>query len=183
MISSRLSKLSPRERTGLLAVLVVVVAAVSDLAVVRPIWGTFQQVNRDVRLEKDKISGYARALSPERTGAIQARYDAYRPFIQKRTSLAQENSTVLGEIEGLAGQSHVAVLNTKPRDPRAVGSFQEHLVDVEIEGTMVDIASFLHAIQKSPDLLRVSRFECSPKSKEQASVMRAALAVTKIVSI
>ena len=184
MIASSLAKLSARERAIVVVALLVVLAAASDWFVFRPVRLRFVQQNQDVQQEETRMRRGQQALA--RRTPIESEYRKYSAFIHKRSSPSEENAAMLNEIESLASRSQVTLTGNKankPREPRPEDVYEEYVVEVEVEASLPAFVSFLYALQGSPQLLRVRKMDVAPKSREQSSVVKATLAITKIVAL
>lgn len=183
MMASKLAKLTPREKNGLILAGLAALAVASDFLVIRPIAVRFGRLKADVRFEENRLKVNQKALSPSRKRAIEQEYGKYGALIQKRRASAEESAAILSEIETLAAQCRITLVGSKPREPKSMGYYEEHQVEIETEAEFPDFARFLYGLETSPHLLRVARLECSPKNRDQPSLIRSTLAVTKIVAL
>jgi Tfp pilus assembly protein PilO len=140
-------------------------------------------MNADIARERNRIEASLKILAPSRVKAIDAEYQQYGRLIGMRTSPAEENAKMLGEIEGLASQASVVLNGTKPREPKAREYYEEYPVEIEVEGEWAGIAGFLYGLQHSPQLLKVQDLTLSPKARETPSVVKGAILVTKVVGL
>ena len=183
MIAPLLAKLSARERAIVVVALLVVLAAAADWFVFRPVWLSFVQQNRDIRQVESRMRLGQQALDPARRAAVEAEYRKYSAFIHKQTTPSEERAAMLSEIEGLANRSQVTLTGNTPREPRPKDVYEEYVVEVEVEAALPNFVSFLYALQGSPQVLRVRKMDVAPKSREQPSVVKGTLAITKIVAL
>lgn len=181
--SKFLDKLSPRERLfGGLAVVVIAVVAF-DYALVRPAALRLGELNRGIALESRRLEVNRLALAPEKRQSADDAYRRYSVFIEKRKSASEVGARLMEEIEVLAGKAQLTLTGSKPRDPRASDVFEEHAVEVDVEGDYASLITFLHELQSQPDLLRVQKLVLAPKSKEQPALVKSTILITKIVAL
>jgi hypothetical protein len=184
MIGSKfLAKLSPRERlSGGLAV-AVLVAVGFDMGLIRPALLRLDEFNRGIALENRRLDVSRQALAPEQRRAADDAFRRYSVFIEKRKSASEVGARLMEEIETLAGKAQLTLIGSKPRDPRPSSLFEEHAVEVEVEGEFSSLIAFLHGLQSQPDLLRVQKLVLAPKSKDQPAVVKSTILITKLVAM
>jgi Tfp pilus assembly protein PilO len=62
---------------------------------------------------------------------------------------------MLSGIEDVAKKSNMGLLDLKPQPSKDRGFYREYSVEVETEGTMDSLVSFLYQLNSSTQLLRV----------------------------
>ena len=87
------------------------------------------------------------------------KYESY--FSPVRTS-EEEVTSSLKEIENLASKAKVSVISIRPGEVREEDFFESYLVNLNCEGTMRRLVTFLHAIETASTLFTVERYIISP---------------------
>jgi Tfp pilus assembly protein PilO len=183
MLNDQLAKLSPRERTFLALMVVVVLAVLANWFVVRPVRSGFQDLNTEIAREKRRVDGNVAKLDPHRVQAIRAEYKRLGRRIATRSTPSEEQAQILGEVEGLARQAKLNLLGTKAREPRAQRSYEEYPMEVDVEGDLSGVMAFLYGLQRSPQLLRITELTLTPKGREAASAVKAVAVITRVVGV
>jgi hypothetical protein len=183
MIAARLSKLTKRERTGLLIVAAIALVAAIHFLVWRPLAGAFARYDEEIEKLGSKVARNLKILTPASTNAVLSDYRKYGECIRKRASTAEENSGMLTEIESLASQSGVALAATKPREPRIEDYYEEYAVEIDVESTPKELVRFLYGLEQSTQLLRAQRLTLDAKAGGDAGRIKGGLMVTKVVTL
>lgn len=173
-----LHKLSNKEKIGLIAAIVVIALTIIDRLVISPIGDRARRLNQEIKFSETKLSRDLRNINNK--GLIESEYKKYKNYV-KRTSASDEEdvANILGEIEGLARSSGVSLVDIKPQVPKKSDFYKEYVVEVEVEGSMEQVVTFLHDLNNSIQLLRAVKFRIGLKDRE-SSVIKASLQVTKI---
>ena len=173
-----ISKLSKKEKIGLVAATIVVSAVIIDRLVVSPIGERFRRLGRDIELSERKLVLDLRNISNKES--ISDEYEKYRNYVRKSASSDEEEvAAVLAEIENLARRSDINLDDIKPQQAKQTDFYREYYVEIEAEGTMEHIIIFLHNLNSSPQLLRAVKLRLGLKDKE-SPVVKASIMVSKI---
>jgi len=171
-------KLSKKERIGLIAAIVVTGLVLIDRVVISPIGGRIQRINQEIKFSEKKLSRDLRNMNNK--GLIESEYRKYKNYVRKTSASDEEDvANVLGEIEGLARSSGVSLVDIKPLVPKQTDFYKEYAIEVEVEGSMEQIVTFLHSLNNSAQLLRAVKLRIGLKDKESTAI-KASLLVTKI---
>ena len=87
---------------------------------------------------------------------------------------------ILGEIEALARKSSVYLVDMKPRKPREVEFYKEYTVEIEAEGYMESLMSFIYQVNTSSQLLRIETLRLN-LTKGGSNVLSASMLITKVL--
>lgn len=169
------SKLSRRERTILVLTSVVVCLAAIDRFIYQPITRQFVSLDLEIQTSEHQIRKNLRAL------AIRERViQEHRKFTVFQTSAGsdeEETSRLLSEVEGLARESDLYLINMKPQAIVKSEVGKRYAVEIEIKGEMADLIRFLYGLHHSKHLLIGEQFRLA---SEKAAV-RGYLSITKTV--
>lgn len=172
------NKLSNKEKIGLVAAAIFVGLVLIDRTVISPISEKMRRVDRDIKFAETKLSRDLRNINNR--DLIEKEYDRYRNYIKR--SYASDEETVAGilaDIEDRARSSGVSLVDIRPEQPRSADFYKEYAVEIEAEGGMDQVVTFLHHLNSSPQLLRAVKLRLGLKDPE-SSVVRASFRVTKI---
>ena len=85
----------------------------------------------------------------------------------------------MGEIESLARQAKVYLVDVKPKAPQKVDFYKEYAVEIEAEGEIADLITFLHQVNISAQLLRVEKLRLNSQENE-STVLKSSMLITKV---
>ncbi|MBN1869284.1 MAG: type 4a pilus biogenesis protein PilO [Candidatus Omnitrophica bacterium] len=171
-------KLSNKEKLGLSLALAVMAIALLDRLVFSPIRSRFQRINKAIKINEKQLAHDLRNVRQE--GQITRQFEKYVEYVQRSGSDEEEVAKILGEIESLARQSAIYLANMKPQTPKEIDFYKEYAVEIDAEGEIGSLISFLHHLNMSTQLLRVEKLRLS-SNKKGDKVLKASLLVTRVL--
>lgn len=173
-----LAKLSKKEKIGLVAAGIIMVAVLIDKLIINPVGIKFKRLGQQIALNEKKLSlDLHNILNKD---LIEDKYKKYKDFVKKNSVSDEESiSNMLAEIESLARTAGVTLVDIKPQAAKQVDFYKEYAVEVTIDGQMEQIVAFLHKLNSSVQLFRAAKLRLGPKQKEW-TVVRAFMLVTYI---
>lgn len=177
MISGRLARLSPRERSGILIAAVVVTLVVVDLLIVNPVLRELDRLSTEIQKEQRALS-YARSVQSWH-GGVEQQFLSAASKLSKAISASEDIAEFKGEIDELARKHGLLISSMEHREPRSFAAHDEYLVAIgKFESSRRALLDFLVDLQKSPGLLRVSNMSLTPGASEDQ--VKGSLLVTKL---
>lgn len=162
----------------MVAAVVVIALTLTDRLLISPISNKVRRLNQEIKFSEVKLSRDLRNINNK--GTIESEYKKYKNYVRSTYASDEEDvAGILAEIEGLARSSSVSLVDIKPQSPKKSDFYKEYAVEVEVEGGMEQIVTFLHNLNSSTQLLRAVKLRIGLKDKE-SSVIKASLLVTKI---
>jgi len=174
-----LSKLSKKEKIGLIIALLILTCALLDRMVINPINTRFRGLSREIGIAEKQLGRHLRNLMSK--GDITKRYAKYVMYVKKIGSDEEDVAKVLAEIEALARRSGVSLSDIKPKTPKDISFYKQYTVEVEANGDMNSIVHFLYQLNSSNQLLRAEKLRLSMKERESSSVVKASVLITQIL--
>lgn len=171
-------KLSRKEKIGLSAAFVFLALAFLDRLLISPVRTKFNALNQQIRISEKQLGGDMRNINQKKF--IGEEYEQYLPYIRRSGSDEEEVAKILGEIEALARKSSVYLVDMKPRKPREVEFYKEYTVEIEAEGYMESLMSFIYQLNTSSQLLRVETLRLN-LTKGDSNVLSASMLITKVL--
>jgi Tfp pilus assembly protein PilO len=172
------SKLSKKEKAGVIAACVIIAAVFVDRAVIHPMGAKLRRIGQEIAFSEKKLNHDLRNIHNKEL--IESEYAKYKNSIRKGAASDEENvSNMLAEIEGLARTAGVNLVDIKPQASKQIDFYKEYAAEVTIEGQMEQIITFLHKLNSSAQLLRAVKLRLGMKQKE-SSFVRASMLVTHI---
>ena len=171
-------KLSKKEKIGLSVAFAFLALAFLDRLLISPIRTKFNALNLQIRISEKQLGGDMRNINQKKF--IGEEYEQYLPYIRRSGSDEEEVAKILGEIEALARKSSVYLVDMKPRKPREVEFYKEYTVEIEAEGYMESLMSFIYQVNTSSQLLRIETLRLN-LTKGGSNVLSASMLITKVL--
>jgi Tfp pilus assembly protein PilO len=180
MIDKYLARLSGRERTALMAAVLVISVLFLDRLIIGPIISRIKTLSEKVQEKEVLLGANKRILS---NGArVREENEIYSKYSFKALSAEEEMASVLSEIEALAAESKIYLMNSSPSGTREDGLLKVYVIKIESEGSMEQLFSFMHAVENSRKMMSIEDARIKPKEKS-SDVMTCDLLITKKVMI
>lgn len=173
-----LEKLSKKERIGLAIAVIFVFSAFLDRAVIAPIHRQIQRLYKEVEIKEREFGQGVRNIKQK--NIIISQYQKYTEYLVKGGSDEEEIAKVLSELEGLARETYVGLIDVRPQLPTRTEFYRIFYIEVEIESEMDSLVNFLYQLNNSPQLLRTKKVRFSLKDKDSPFI-KATFLITKVV--
>lgn len=171
-------KLSKKEKIGLSIAFAFLALAFLDRLLISPIRTRFNALNQQIRIGEKQLGSDMRNINQKKF--ISEEYEQYLPYVRRSGSDEEEVAKILGEIEALARKSSVYLVDMKPRKPRDVEFYKEYTVEIEAEGYMESLVSFIYQLNTSSQLLRIETLRLN-LTKGGTNVLNASMLITKVL--
>ncbi|MFH2137150.1 MAG: hypothetical protein ABII88_01410 [Candidatus Omnitrophota bacterium] len=178
MIKGFISRLSKREKTVLYVSLGFALLALMDRAVVGPIIGKLNSLEKEIQETEHQIKKNLIIKSQQKR--INEEEKQYATFSVEAGSGEEETASLLKDIENLATEFSIYLIDMKPLTVVSGGGIKKYVVSLSCEAEMKAMVTFLYAMENADKLLQIGAFNITPKNK-QSSVGRCELLVYKIV--
>jgi len=173
-----LSRLSHREKLIFYVAAAAVSLTLGDRLLFAPVAQKLETQEAEIESKEAGIKRMSFILSQK--DRIVAESAKYIKFLTKAKITEEEATTILKEIETIANDNSMYIVDLKPIGFRDAGEMRKYAVTITCEGQMENVFSFIYNIESSPQLLRVERCEMIPKSKE-SSIASLTLMISKII--
>jgi len=150
---------------------------------VGPVRRQFQDLDVAVVEQEKNLARNLGVLAPKPREAVEKDYNRVGSMIKMHGSSEEENSSMLSEVDKLAGQNKITLSATKPLKITANRDSEAYGVEIEIEATMPQLLGFVYAIETSAQLLRVDRLTLDSKGGKSSDSVRGTLVISKIVTL
>jgi len=159
---SKLNKLKPREKLGLMVALLFVLSYLINQFVVRQVFVELRSLREQIEIEQKNLVFSRAALQTE--DAVRRQFDEARDVLGPPVPVAKLIEVMKGDIDDMARKNGVDILSMEHREPRVVSALiGEYFLEVSsLEGPMKSILAFLDELQRAPGLVRVTRMNLSP---------------------
>ena len=173
-----LSRLSKRERMVFFGAISFVSLMLLDRLVISPVFSKISELNEQIQEKESDIKKNLRILAYK--DRILQETKKYASFLASAKSEEEEMVSLLKEIEGLASESSVYLIDMKPAGLKDSGSSGRYVINLNCEAQMEQIVSFMYAVENSNKLLSIEKYRISPKSNE-SSVAKCSMSIYKII--
>jgi Tfp pilus assembly protein PilO len=171
-------KLSNKEKIGLSLAFAVMAIALFDRLIISPIKLRFQRIDRAIKINEKQLAHDLRNV--HQRDQIARQFDKYVEYVQRSGSDEEEVAKILGEIESMARQSKIYLANMKPQTPKEIDFYKEYTVEIEAEGKIGALVTFLHQLNTSTLLLRVEKLRLS-SIKKGDTTLRASMLIMRVL--
>jgi nitrate/nitrite-specific signal transduction histidine kinase len=172
------SRLSKKERSILYVASAIVFLMVMDRLVVGPIFSKMAELSREI---EDKEAGIKRSMHMlAHKDRILAAAVRYKTFIHSSRSEEEEMTALLKEIETLASDHSIYLIDMKPGGLQDVAGTKKYLLNLNCEAQLEQLISFMYDVEISQKLLTIVKYKIGPKAKD-SSVARCSMSISKVV--
>lgn len=111
---------------------------------------------------------------------LEADYARLTGYIREVKSDEKELTALLKDVESLASESGLHIINLKPRGARKERFYKSYEVELDCEFNIKQLTQFLTHIDNDPSLLKIKRFHLSAK-ENALSTLKANISIARIV--
>jgi len=172
--------MSKQEKMFLYGALAFVMLAFLDRAIVGPLYGRTQTLEKSIADKQAAITRNIKILSQK--DSIELRKAEYKAFSVVATTPEEDTSSLLKEVENLTQKSSVYLADMKPQEPKTENGFKKYQVNVNCEAPFDKLLEFMYDIESSKKVLKIEKFGINLKSK-QDPVLKCSLTISKVVLI
>lgn len=174
-----LSRLSDKEKLIFYIALPVVLLAAYDRLLVGPALTSLDRLDEKISREEALVKSNLKYLSYK--DQIERELRAFDKFLLSGPVDNKEiNRNFLGVVETISGQTKVSITRSNVIDTREQEGYTQYFANVDCSGSLEDVVAFMHAINSTDDLLKVTRFRMTPRRGEDGQVS-VSLTVAKLV--
>ena len=173
-----IAQLSKRKKLMFYFAVFFLSAAIIDRMIIFPVASKLAKLNKEIKDKEAAILMDKRVLLMK--DRIINESSKYAPFFNTVTSEDEENTLLLKEIESLANKSSVYLVDIKPGGLKKVGTSEKFMINLNCEAQMEQLVDFMYAIENSPRLLIIEKFQIGRKSGE-SSIARCTMTVSRMV--
>jgi len=139
--------LSRREKIILYLTVIIILVGIGFNFTIEPVLTKNSSLDKEIDITKSKLKKYLQLLSQKEY--IQNKYNKFsesllRPDLSKDTSVK-----MLSEIENLAKESKVQILDIRPGNPKNADLYKESLIELRADADMESYLKFIYNIENS----------------------------------
>ncbi|MFH1339457.1 MAG: type 4a pilus biogenesis protein PilO [Candidatus Omnitrophota bacterium] len=170
------SHLSRREKIIFYVALGFFVLTILDRLIIYPVLSKVRSLSEEIREEKAQIKKDLHILAQKERVIEESK--KYARYSIQDLSTEEVTTSLLKEIGDLANKTGVYLLDIKPTGVKEGTVFRKYYVSLSCEAQMEQIINFMYSLESSNSLLRVEKYNISPKS-EGSSIARCSMIIVK----
>lgn len=159
-----ISRLSKRERTIFYITVFVVAFFLFFKFVIEGMLRLNTHLNRELHNKQVQLR---RAGQIAKKGSVQKDYETLIAALKMVKNPQEEMARLLSEIDKIAKDSGVNVLNIRPQEIEDKKFYKRLSVDLRLEGENRNIMRFVFYLESSPLLLRIDKFNLAARSSQR----------------
>ena len=179
MVSKFVNNLSETGRKIFYIAALVVTLAVLDRLFLGPILSHVERLDNEIEAEKINIVRDQRFLAYK--DSIEDEHNAFSQYFS--TTVPDDdvvNADFLSQIEQLATQTNVGLVKSNPSHVEKREQVNEYYANVDCNGTLENVISFMHQVNSTDTLLKVAKFSMSPRRGAQNEV-KVSMTIVKLI--
>ena len=179
MIQKFITELSPREKKVLFIALFVLVLALFDTLMIKPILSRLETIKLDTIKEEALINKDLRLLANK--GRIEQENEAYNQYyLEQLPSEKEIIALFLKNVQALATRANVTLNKITPTDTKQEKTHRTYFAELECFGNLPDMITFMHLVETSPELLKVVNYNLGIK-KADSDEVKSTMTISKMV--
>lgn len=158
-----LSRLSKREKSIFYVSAFFVSLTFIDRLIVSPIYTKITSLSDEIKEKEAGIKRNMHVLAQK--DRILKEAEKYASYIRILESSDEDVTSLLKEVERLANEASVYLIDIKPAGLKEEEGYGKLLVKLNCEAPMEQIAGFMYSVESSDRLLTVESYKIGPKGK------------------
>lgn len=179
MIQKIFAKLSDREKKIVIVASIIGAAFLFDLMLLSPSLKRLEMTGQKITTEKAAIKKDLMFLTYE--DKVMSDHNALKQYLVEETKSQEQIITAfLTKVEKLASQSGVELPKITPAGQELTDDYLKFFLTLDCSGEYDKVVKFIHDIDSSSDLLRVTKVDLKPR-RSDPKFFQATLAVSKML--
>jgi len=170
-------RLSARELKILILSLVLASTYAGYILLVKPAQEKFAALDEEILVQQRRLAKNSTEI--QKAADLEKVLAAYEQKFKQPASNEGTMSSLLSEIEAVAGELKLQIANLTPKRVRETNFANRFSVSLSIDGNFTDILQFLHKLQSEPHLFDVEEARFDKGARQQSSSVKASLVLGK----
>ncbi|HBG62525.1 MAG: hypothetical protein A2Y03_08255 [Omnitrophica WOR_2 bacterium GWF2_38_59] len=178
MIQKFISNLSENEKKVFYVTVLFVLLACFDRLFLGPVLSKLYTIDNEISIQEQSVIRDIRFLAYK--DKIVRELKVYENYINKDQKDADiVNADFLSVVERLATKTKVNLVKSNPSEVKHEKDFDKYYANLDCVGTLEDVLTFMHEINSTEELLKVVKFNMSPKRGVENTV-NVSMSVVKV---
>lgn len=178
MIQKFISNLSENEKKIFYITVIFVLLASFDRLFLGPVLGKLAKLDSDISIQKQIVTRDLRFLTYK--DQIVRELKAFEKYFYTGPKDDDViNADFLSVVERIATKTKVNLVKSNPAEVKKEKDFDQYYANLDCVGTLEDVLTFMHEINSTQELLKVVKFNMSPKRGVEDTV-NVSMSVVKV---
>ena len=173
-----MKRLSMREQKILLLVGGLVFIYTNYNFVFKPLTEKKQELTQQVDVAQKRLEKYLRMMRKEET--MDQEYESYLTAFKQQGSEQQVMSSILAQIDTLASQMNVRVMEVKPKRMKDAAIYNQFTVPLIVEGSWQALMQFLYTIEEPAYSFLIDELFIE-RGSSQESLMKCHVTISRLL--
>jgi Tfp pilus assembly protein PilO len=169
---------SKREKLIFYGAIIFVSLALVDRLIIRTFAGLTSNIVKQIQDKEAQIKTDLKVLTQKQKIEIQR--TNYATYLGKHNTDNEEFTMILKEVEVLANNAGINLVDMKPGGVKESGSYKKYQITLSCEGLMEKIVQFLYNIETANKLFTVEKYELTPKSRDTA-IVKGSMTISSLI--
>ena len=179
MLQKLYAKFTEKEKKILYVAAAFVILAIFDALFMRPVASKIKKIDAEVKEKTDTLKRDIRILSYK--NRILKEQEDFRIYGTGEEKTEEEIiAGFLKTIENLVSESKINLVKLNPGESKPRKGFIEYYANLECDGTWEDMVTFMHKIETTNELLKISKVNISGK-KTSPDQVSASMTIIKLI--
>ena len=179
MFHNFIAKLSEKGKKILYITLAFAALALMDRLFLGPVLDQLKTIEDKIVEQEDTIKRDLRFLAYK--NKIVKNIEVFSKYFEKTQKDADVvNRDFLSVVEKLATKNKVNLIKSNPSEVKKENNFTQYFATLDCSGQLKDVISFMHSINSTEELLKITRFNLTPKRGTEGEVT-ASMTIAKMI--
>ncbi len=179
-IQKFVAKLSDKEKKIFYAALLFVLLAFFDRLFLGPVWDKLKTIDSEIDEQQVSIKRDVRFLTYKDKIINQSKvFDHYLNVKPQEEDVI--NTELFSVIERFANQASINLIKSNPSESKKGKDFTQYFANLDCAGKLENVVSFMHAINSSDELLKIVKFNLTPK-RGSPNEINASMTIVKLLA-
>lgn len=171
-------RLTQREQKILIVFLVLAIIYVGAHALVRPLKERNVSLDQSIEAQQRKLDQGLRLI--RRAEAVARKYEPYLKKFRQSKNNEQVMSSILAEIEEVAGGLNLRISNMRPNKVKKGEFYNRFSVSLSLESDFPAMMNFLYILQNEPHIFHVEELHFEKGPAMNTTALRTQIVLGKI---
>ena len=144
-----------------------------------PLKGQIVSVDRKIEAEHKKLDKSSKII--QKAKALEGEYNEFLSKFKQDKSNEQVMSSILTEIEGVAGELDLHISDLKPKIVNKYDNYNRFSVSLTIDSEFVTTLKFIHILQQEPHYFGVDELRFDNNTQRNVSSIKSNLVFSKVL--
>ncbi|OGX19650.1 MAG: hypothetical protein A3K83_04740 [Omnitrophica WOR_2 bacterium RBG_13_44_8b] len=178
-LQGNLARLSKKDKILFYCAVCVVSLVLLDRLAISPISSKMRSLDKEIRQMQIELKKDLHILAAaQRTTNLKNKYASYLAPVKSED---EETISFLKDVEKLANQSSISLVDLKAAGANTQKGSKEFRVNLNCEATMEQLINFMYNIENSDKLMSIDKYQMSPRTNKETNILQCTIVVSKIV--